>query len=238
MNDFERLSKKERKELKRSEEKNSQANTSKSKSFRNKAIIVIIIILAFYGLYKIFTSPPAVKPGSELPDLGREHVPAGTEVKYNSNPPTSGSHDADWEKAGIYKNPLEDHKLVHSLEHGYVIISYNCDYKRKSWSGAVYAHEDDANDSTSSAESKPQNTHLDLKDWQNDTECKNLLSEITKVAKNQGLKKLIVVPRPTLDNRIALTAWTKLDKFVDFDEKRINTFIQAYWDRGPEKTME
>lgn len=40
MNEYEGLSKKERKELKKAEEKNSQENTTKSKSFRNKIIIV------------------------------------------------------------------------------------------------------------------------------------------------------------------------------------------------------
>lgn len=218
MNEYDGLSKKERKHLRKEEKINMQENTAKSKSFRNRAIIVIIVISAIYGLYKMFTSPASIKPGSELTDLGREHVPAGTEVKYNSNPPTSGSHDASWEKAGIYENPLEDRKLIHSLEHGYVIISYNCLYKPDSGT----------KDSTISANAKTEN----------DSECKNLISEITKVAKNQGLKKLIVVPRPDLDSTIALTAWTRLDKFADFDEKRINTFIQAYWNQGPEKTME
>lgn len=49
----------------------------------------------------------------------------GTSVTYNSNPPTSGPHypyPAGW---GIYKNPPADEFLVHNLEHGGVIISYN-----------------------------------------------------------------------------------------------------------------
>ncbi len=228
MNDYEGLSKKERKELKKSEERSFQENSTKSKSYRNTAILVIVIILAIYGLYKIFTSPPTVKPGSQLSDLGREHVPAGTEVKYNSNPPTSGSHDAEWEKAGIYEDHLNDRKLVHSLEHGYIIISYNCSYSPDSQS----------DESTKSGKIQTPTKQLKFEDWKNDSACNKLVSDLTKVAKNQGLKKLIVVSRPSLDNRIALTAWTRIDKFYDFDEARIKTFIQAYWDQGPEKTME
>ena len=31
-----------------------------------------------------------------------------------------------------------------------------------------------------------------------------------------------------MDSRIALTAWSRIDKFNEFDEKRIVRFIQAY----------
>lgn len=70
-------------------------------------------------------SASAVLPGKRISDLGREHFPVGTPITYNSNPPTSGAHypyPAGW---GIYKNPPADEFLVHNLEHGGVIISYN-----------------------------------------------------------------------------------------------------------------
>lgn len=68
-------------------------------------------------------TPP---PGQLIPDQGREHVSqeAIASFAYNSNPPTSGPHDPDWIKAGIYKEPQNEGKLIHSLEHGYVIIYY------------------------------------------------------------------------------------------------------------------
>lgn len=69
--------------------------------------------------------PGTILPGIRFPDLGQEHVEVGTSVTYNSNPPTSGTHypyPAAW---GIYKDPPTDGFLVHNLEHGGVIISYN-----------------------------------------------------------------------------------------------------------------
>lgn len=66
-------------------------------------------------------------PGQAAADLGRGHVVVGTKVEYNSNPPTSGPHYAEWTRAGIYDEPIEDGYLIHSLEHGYIIISYNCE---------------------------------------------------------------------------------------------------------------
>jgi len=70
----------------------------------------------------------AILPGKPFPNLGQKHIPEGERVIYNSNPPTSGSHyqvPAAW---GIYSSkPPVDERLVHNLEHGGIIISYNSD---------------------------------------------------------------------------------------------------------------
>jgi hypothetical protein len=72
-------------------------------------------------------SPGVTLPGTTFPNLGQKHVPESQRVKYNSNPPTSGPHyerPAAW---GIYDRPPLDERLVHNLEHGGIIISYNPD---------------------------------------------------------------------------------------------------------------
>lgn len=92
-----------------------------------KTIFWLAVALAIGGFlvwaYLQFSKP---LPGEAVADMGRNHVPAGTQVAYNSNPPTSGPHYAEWTRAGIYDVAPDDRNLVHSLEHGYVIISYNC----------------------------------------------------------------------------------------------------------------
>lgn len=132
-------------------------------------------------------------PGDVLSDSGREHVAVGTVVEYNSNPPTSGPHYADWTRAGIYEEPVEDGHLVHSLEHGYVIISYR-----------------DA----------------------------GLKEELSALAEDLGIKKLIVIPRPALDVPLALTAWTHILKLEAIDEKQIRDFVNTFRNAGPERTIE
>ncbi len=62
--------------------------------------------------------------GEKIPDQGRSHVPNGTKVNYNSNPPTSGPHYANPQPAGIYNEPVPDGNLIHSMEHGAVILWY------------------------------------------------------------------------------------------------------------------
>ncbi len=44
---------------------------------------------------------------------------------YNTIPPTSGRHWDAWSDCGFYNYPLPDELLVHNLEHGNIVISYN-----------------------------------------------------------------------------------------------------------------
>ena len=70
--------------------------------------------------------PSGVKiPGTRIPELETKHIPEGEKVKYNSNPPTSGSHYAVAAEWGIYNIAPVDERLVHNLEHGGIVISYN-----------------------------------------------------------------------------------------------------------------
>jgi hypothetical protein len=41
-------------------------------------------------------------------------------------------------------------------------------------------------------------------------------------------KHLLIAPYPQMDSRLALTAWTRIDKLNEYDEARINRFIEAY----------
>lgn len=149
--------------------------------------------------FRYITTPP---PGTVVEDQGREHVSAEVVAKteYKSNPPSSGPHLESWVKPGIYTEPQKEGELIHSLEHGYINIYYNCD-----------AATDD---------------------------CKELVAKLTELANKKKLFKLLVVPRPQLDTKIALTAWNRIDKFNDFDGPRIEKFIDYWRDHGPEQTME
>jgi hypothetical protein len=72
------------------------------------------------------TSTTFSDPGIEtFPDEGRTHVPVGTVIHYNTDPPTSGPHYPDPEPGGFYTTPIDPGFLVHSMEHGGVIIYYD-----------------------------------------------------------------------------------------------------------------
>lgn len=62
-----------------------------------------------------------------MPIAGAEHIPEGqSAVDYNSDPPTSGQHYDTPVEAGFYDEAPVDEQLVHNLEHGHVVIYYNC----------------------------------------------------------------------------------------------------------------
>ena len=62
-------------------------------------------------------------PASE----GDRHVPDGSDIKYKTNPPASGSHYATPVVWGAYDEPVEEERAVHNLEHGGIVIQYGDD---------------------------------------------------------------------------------------------------------------
>lgn len=126
--DWASLPKKERKRLKRELERQEGEKKANTKKIVKLLIIVSLLILLGLGgwfLLKELTKP---LPGQQMPEQSKEHVKKEEWEKfsYNSNPPTSGPHDPVWTKAGVYSEPEGTGHLVHSLEHGYVIIYYRC----------------------------------------------------------------------------------------------------------------
>ncbi|EKD90809.1 MAG: hypothetical protein ACD_30C00089G0007 [uncultured bacterium] len=194
-----------------------------------KKIIIGAVVLMLIGLGFFIFNETKPKPGTQLEDLGRTHVPIGTVVEYNSNPPTSGNHYEEWVRAGVYDRPQDDGHLIHSLEHGYVIISYNCAFGKSSSPLGPLEKKTNTEDSTQSA--------MLTSDFTSD-ECNELVKNLTSIYDGKGKRKLILVPRPQLDSKIALTSWRYIDKFNDFDKARIEKFIDAHRDHGPEQTME
>ncbi len=92
-----------------------------------KRLIQIIFLVVFvavgYWLCKRYSQPLL---GEAVADQGRKHVQDIASFSYNSNPPTSGDHFVVWAKDGVYDRVISDGHLIHSLEHGYVVVSYDC----------------------------------------------------------------------------------------------------------------
>jgi hypothetical protein len=59
-------------------------------------------------------------------DQGAAHVTCTTPTNYSSVPPSSGSHYPKWPLYQTYTSPIPWGNLVHALEHGAVVIVYNC----------------------------------------------------------------------------------------------------------------
>ena len=89
---------------------------------------VLAIGLVGYVIYSSSSSPPkAPILGTQYADQGQKHVPEGTPVKYNSNPPSSGDHYQSPAPKGAYEQGIPDGMAIHNLEHGYIWVAYRPD---------------------------------------------------------------------------------------------------------------
>ncbi len=61
------------------------------------------------------------------PFEGATHVTEPTPVVYKANPPASGNHWPMWQEPwGAYPDGLPRERWVHNLEHGGIVLLYNC----------------------------------------------------------------------------------------------------------------
>lgn len=64
-----------------------------------------------------------------IPDEGNVHVPTGANICYEHNPPASGNHYSNSNSpaaAGFYDEAVSTPRWVHSIEHGAIVLLYDC----------------------------------------------------------------------------------------------------------------
>lgn len=86
---------------------------------------VVIIGLAFFVSQLSSLNPSLPSEIQYLPIQAGGHLNPGEKPpRYNSNPPTSGVHDAQPANWGVYFTAIPDQNVVHNLEHGGIWLSY------------------------------------------------------------------------------------------------------------------
>lgn len=130
-----------------------------------------------------------VRDGVVVPFCGAQSS-GQPSVCYSSNPPTSGVHAQSAVPFGILTRPAPKESLVHSMEHGGVVV------------------------------------------WHN-TADQSVVRELAAVVDRALRRGDLVVMTPYTEmepDTIALTAWTRLDKFPasEFTAQRVEAFIRAH----------
>lgn len=88
---------------------------------------LLAVVLVVGGVWLATRSGGQVTPGQRFPIQGQQHIQAGQpHPAYNSDPPTSGWHYDTPLASGFHEQPAADEQVVHNLEHGHVVISYDC----------------------------------------------------------------------------------------------------------------
>ncbi len=128
-----RVTKRERRELRR-EDQRGRAISERRSNRRNRALgiaiaailVVLGVALAWGPISNLFGANKV--QAVSFANQGQEHITPDKApiTTYNSNPPTSGPHFGDAAAWGTYDRILPDETLVHNLEHGGIVIGYNC----------------------------------------------------------------------------------------------------------------
>jgi len=211
------------------------------------ALVVLILGLFIWNDSKNALQPKPVTgkaQGKSIKELGRNHVTDISGLTYNSNPPTSGTHFPEWAKRGVYDRVISAWYLIHSLEHGYVVVSYNCGTKAPVVNSITYTSGDPLTKLNDQVYAKMQPVtpetepaaEVKLPEAFSSPQCKQLVYKLSNFLKEY--QRVVIIPRFNLDTQIAVTAWGKIDKMDSFDENRLRAFIDAYHNKGPEQTVE
>jgi hypothetical protein len=121
------FTKKERQKLYKEQKKleREQASTTKKQKryLRGGILIVAGVILGYLGYLQMNKTANFAVPIMESQHLNSLDQP---HVAYNTNPPTSGPHFEGHVEQKISSKSIPKEIQVHELEHGGILIQYNC----------------------------------------------------------------------------------------------------------------
>jgi len=87
------------------------------------AVLLAVVVL---GVYLLINQASAGAIGREVSDEGAGHVTEGQPLTYRNSPPASGQHYPSPRPWGVYQEEVPEGYWVHNLEHGGIVLLYNC----------------------------------------------------------------------------------------------------------------
>ena len=95
-----------------------------SRKFVGGAVLLMALGTALIGAALV--RPVSALQGRQVEPEARQHVPIGEPIVYRNRPPSSGAHYERTLRFGVYEREIEPGYWVHNLEHGGVVLLYNC----------------------------------------------------------------------------------------------------------------
>ncbi len=164
------------------------------------------------------TYPPSAPEGpcaavvQQFTPGGRVHVPECSYVDYPTKPPNSGNHYPVWSAYRSYSSPIPEGYWVHNLEHGSIVLSYNCAVARD---GGAAGCEADVASAQQMLDALPV-----------DPLCLDAGAGV--------LRRTVMTPDPNLDVPFAASAWGWTLRASCFDAIAFGAFAMAHYGQGPE----
>ena len=138
------------------------------------------------------------------PAESRVHLEVCSDLVYTAVPASSGDHYGVWAEFLEYEDPVPQGFLVHSMEHGAVVLYHNC------------------------PEGCPEvlDAFREIRDAQGqDPQCEGV---------GEVLNRIIITPRPEMDVPIAATAWERSYTATCLDIESLVEFVSRHYGQGPE----
>jgi len=138
------------------------------------------------------------------PSESRTHLEVCSPLEYLATPASSGDHYGVWADFQEYQSPVPEGFLVHSMEHGGVVMHYNCE-------GPC-----------------PEliQTLREIKEsFGPDERCESV---------PDVLNRIIIAPNPSLDVPLAISAWERVYRATCLHQPSIDAFLEQHYGQGPE----
>ncbi|MFT3706852.1 MAG: DUF3105 domain-containing protein [Archangium sp.] len=136
-----------------------------------------------------------------------QHVAVGTPISWPSNPPSSGPHFPRWAAFKEFTSPVPRGYYVHDLEHGAVVLLYNCDLVDAATCDAIKTALRDA--STSIAD---------------DAKCTGTGARV----------RTVLTPDSAITEPLVAVSWGFIYRAACVDQPSLNAFVNAHYALGPE----
>ena len=160
------------------------------------------------------------------PLLESPHVPLGTDVTYSSNPPSSGPHYAIWAAFQEFAAPVDRRYYVHDLEHGAIVLLYNCALLPGADGGGDASDAADGGDAaTSSCDALVQDLRSVMNALPVDPLC---------TVDGGPLRRVVLTPDPLLTVPVAAAAWGWTYRAQCFDRGTLDAFARDHYAHAPE----
>lgn len=88
--------------------------------------VVASLVLGGVALVVVNQRPPAHPDEREVVGEGSGHVEANSFIEYQNDPPSSGPHYPSPVQWGLYMEPVPPGHWVHNLEHGGIVLLFEC----------------------------------------------------------------------------------------------------------------
>jgi hypothetical protein len=142
-----------------------------------------------------------------VPQKQGTHVEVCSFIPFDSNPPTSGPHYGQWASFKSYDKPVPRGFYLHSIEHGGILLAYNCQLYQQGDCAALVAQ------LTTFVASR---------------------GDDPKCAGHAARNRFVVTPDPLLDAPFAAAAWGHHLKGDCFDAAVVAAFTDAHYARSYE----